>query len=333
VSDDLVHGGALDAMRRAFPDAPEPWVDLSTGINPRPYPLDAITGADWTRLPTIEARRTCAHAMATAFGADVAAILPVPGSEIAIRLLPLVLGAASVAIVSPTYGDHARAWTAAGRTVVAVPTLEAALDTRAGAIVLCNPNNPDGRTVSPDMVCAAADVQAARGGWMVVDEAFAEVASDLSIAARAGMDGLVVLRSFGKFYGLAGLRLAALLGSAGTLDAMAMLLGGWSVSGPALKLGSVAYADEDWRRETLDRLARETAALDAVLAGNGLTVAGGTPLFRFVAVGDAHRRWAVLAAAGIYVRRFADPPDRLRIGLPAGPAALARLAAALESTP
>ncbi len=316
-------------MRATFPAAPEPWIDLSTGINPWPYPVSAIEPEAWSRLPTDEARAGCIGAMAGAFGAEAAAILPVPGSELAIGLLPLVLVAASVAIVSPTYGDHARAWAAAGRSVRAVPTLDAALAARPEAVVLCNPNNPDGRAVPRDAVLAAADIQAARCSWLIVDEAFAEVAPHLSVAAHAGRAGLIVLRSFGKFYGLAGLRLAAVLGPSDILDGLRPLIGQWGVSGPALSLGVTAYADDRWRRETTDRLVGAAGSLDAVLERGGLTIVGGTSLFRFVHAPDAHARWATLAGAGIYVRRFADLPHHLRIGLPADDAGPMRLAAAL----
>ncbi|WP_375429370.1 threonine-phosphate decarboxylase CobD [uncultured Sphingomonas sp.] len=329
MSGDLLHGGALGAMRAAFPAAPEPWIDLSTGINPWPYSVDAIEPEDWSRLPTDKARARCVGAMAGAFGAEAAAILPVPGSELAIRLLPLVLPSATLAIVSPTYGDHARAWAAAGRLVRAVPTLDAALAAGADAIVLCNPNNPDGRVVSPDTVFAAAEAQAARSGWLIVDEAFAEVEPYLSVAAHAGRTGLIVLRSFGKFYGLAGLRLAAVLGPPGILGEMRSLVGQWGVSGPALRLGATAYSDDRWRRTTADRLAHAAGSLDAIVVGGGLTIVGGTSLFRFVHAPDAHARWATLAGAGVYVRRFVDLPHHLRIGLPVDDAGSMRLAAAL----
>ena len=45
------HGGALDVARRLQPDAPEPWIDLSTGVNPHPYPLPELAPDVWTRLP------------------------------------------------------------------------------------------------------------------------------------------------------------------------------------------------------------------------------------------------------------------------------------------
>lgn len=326
---DLVHGGALDAMRRAFPDVSESWIELSTGINPWPYPTDGVAVEDWARLPTASAFEACARAMAGAFGADRTAVLPVAGTELAIRLLPLIVPAETVAIMGPTYDDHRRSWRAAGRTVRPCATLDAAIGD-VQAVVLCNPNNPDGRTVEAETILRAARTMAARGGWLIVDEAYAELRPELSVAAWAGGPGLIVLRSFGKFYGLGGLRLGAVLAPAAVLDPLAALLGGWNVSGPALRLGARAYADEDWRDATLGRLRAAASDLHERLTTTGLEVAGGTLLFTLARADDAAERWRRLAEAGVYARRFAHDPDLLRFGLPATAADADRLSAALN---
>lgn len=329
--DGFVHGGALDLMRARFPRAPQPWIDLSTGINPWPYPVGSPQPETLQRLPSVTATAACREAMAAAFGAPAACVLPVPGSELLIRLLPLLLrprSGARVAVARPSFADHAEVWRAAGYRVVETSDPLAALAT-ADLVVLCNPNNPDGRVWKPARLEAARAALAAKGGWLIVDEAYADVRPELSLAASGGRPGLILLRSFGKFFGLPGLRLGALIAPPDTVETARACLGVWSVSGPALAAGARAYRDAGWQRATRQRLATARARLDAVLNAAGLRVAGGTDLFRFVEVDDAGRVWQRLAERGIFVRGFDWSPNRLRIGLPPDAAAEERLSRAL----
>lgn len=329
--DECSHGGALDLMRTRFPQAPEPWVDLSTGINPWPYPLDSPQPETIQRLPTITAMAACRDAMAETFGAAAECVLPIPGSELLIRLLPTLLRprhGTRVAITRPTFADHAEVWRAAGCRVIETPDpLEVLAAT--DLVVLCNPNNPDGRVWNPDRLEAARATLAAKGGWLIVDEAYADVRPDLSLAASGGRAGLLLLRSFGKFFGLPGLRLGALIAPPDTLETVRRCLGVWSVSGPALAAGIQAYRDRGWQQDTRHRLATARARLDEVLSAAGLRVTGGVDLFRFVAVGAADSVWQQLAGRGIFVRRFDWSQNRLRVGLPPDADAEARLAQAL----
>lgn len=329
MDDLLLHGGALDHMQQAFPEAPRPLVDLSTGINPWSYPVGAMPRHLLRDLPTAALRDACGSAMAAAFGADPRALLVVPGSELAIRLLPSLLpDVRRVAVLAPGYGDHAAAWESAGR---AVTPLSDPLDPPAecDAIVLSNPNNPDGRHWSATELTTLHRRLAGDNRWLIVDEAYAECAPQGSVAHLASAPGLIVLRSFGKFYGLAGLRLGALLGPPDVLASAATLLGCWPVSGPALSVGAAAYADVAWRDAMRTRLATAATALDQILAAGGCVPMGGSPLFRYVAVTDAARVWEGLARAGIYVRRFAWSDRHLRIGIPSEDAEMDRLSRAL----
>jgi cobalamin biosynthesis protein CobC len=329
MKDDLLHGGALDRMQAAYPYAPTPWIDLSTGINPWPYPVGALPPSAWEHLPTAAAMQACRAAMARAIGAPEASLLLAPGSELLIRLLPTVIAPRTVALASPTYGDHARAWRASGADVTetADPLAEAG---KVDALVLCNPNNPTGTVLERSQLGQALTRQVARNGWLIVDEAYADLVPALSLAPLAGAGNLIILRSFGKFYGLAGLRLGALLGPPALLEAMSQRLGVWPVSGPALAIGTQAYSDGLWQAETRDRLAATRRRLDKILLDTGLWLIGGTDLFRLVKTEKAPQLWHRLAEAGIYVRRFDYAPDLLRIGLPADAAAEHRLAAALS---
>ncbi|MCR9079707.1 MAG: threonine-phosphate decarboxylase CobD [Hyphomonadaceae bacterium] len=318
------HGGALDCMQDAFPDAPSPWIDLSTGINPWPYRSAPSDEGIYDRLPTDAAYGECQAALAESILAPRTSICLAPGSELLIRLLPHHLACTRVAILTPTYGDHAEVWRRAGCDVVETPD-PLSLVGEVDAVIICNPNNPDGRLFDCDDLRAARSRLAARGGWLIVDEAFADLQPDLSMAPEGGADGLIVLRSFGKFFGLPGLRLGAMIARDEISARLSEQLGAWPVSSAALETGIGAYRDLDWQARTRQALQQARLLLDQVLISNQIEIEGGTDLFRFVNVDDAQAVWHHLAEAGIYVRRFDALPGKLRIGLPADEIQLARL--------
>jgi len=329
VSEDLRHGGALDRVAVRFPAAPEPWIDLSTGINPWSWPVDRIDPNSLRHLPTHGDMDRCRAAMADAFAAPASALTIVPGTEIAIRLLPQILAAQRVAVLSPSYGDHAETWSAAGTELVSTADPLDHADS-ADIVVLCNPNNPDGRCFDTNVLMDARERLARRGGWLIVDEAYADLDPARSLAPLAGSPGLVVLRSTGKFFGLPGLRLGGVLGPPALAAGMERLLGVWRIAGPALAIGTRAYADMDWQQSMRGRLATARARLDAALEAGGGKVAGGTDLFRYVEVNDAHATWRKLCEHGIYTRRFEWARSHLRVGLPGSREAEARLTSTLS---
>ncbi|NIJ41949.1 cobalamin biosynthetic protein CobC [Parvibaculum indicum] len=325
----LAHGGEMDDLRSAFPDALRPFIDLSTGINPWPYPVEIGDDA-WARLPQRRAEALCREAMAAYLGASPRSLLLTPGTQIAISLLPLLVSRSRIAIASPTYGEHAQAWRAHGHDVTVFNIGDLA-DMEADIIVVTNPNNPDGRPTAPDRLLDLARRQASKNGFLVVDEAFVDVAPELSLAAHGSMEGLVLLRSFGKFFGLAGLRLGGVLAPETLRQRMETAFGPWAVSGPALAVGARAYADTDWVSNMRQRLSAAARQLDTLLAANGVHPVGGTSLFRLVATPGATQLHRHLASCGIHVRRFPYDETWLRFGLPPDDNAMRRLAAALES--
>lgn len=317
------HGGRLDAAMRAWPGAPAPWIDLSTGINPRPYPAPRATRIARSRLPLPSEITALEAAAAAAFGiADPARVAATPGAETALRLLPHLLDVETVRTVRPTYASHADAWSRAGARLVSS-------DAEAAVVVVVNPNNPDGRLVEPDMLQAMADGLAARDGWLVVDESFADTLPGASIAALSH-PRMVVLRSFGKFYGLAGLRLGFVLGPPQLMRQVRARQGDWPVSADALAAGLAAYSDPDWTARTRSRLTEEASRLDAALCRGGFAIVGGTSLFRLAEADDAADRFAALCAKGILTRPFAEQPTWLRFGLP-HPSVRARVGTVLGS--
>ena len=225
------------------------------------------------------------------------------------------------------YQEHPATWAASGADVRIVDRREALLD--ADVAVVVNPNNPDGRTVARvDLLRVAKDL-AMRGGMLIVDEAFADVADPGLSLVPVLPPNAVVLRSFGKMYGLAGLRLGFAVTAPRPAAALRDALGPWPVSGPALAIATRALADADWQVAALARLRADARRLDTLLDGAGLPVRGGTPLFRLVETPRAKTLFETLGRAGILVRAFAERPDWLRFGLPGEAPAWDRLAEAL----
>jgi cobalamin biosynthesis protein CobC len=327
----IPHGGRLAQARRLHPDAPAPFIDLSTGINPVAYPVPAFTAEDLARLPEPEAAEVLQQVAASAYGvSDPAMVVAVPGTQILISLLPRLRKLRRVAVLGPTYAEHAACWAAVGAEVREVADF-AALAQGDGA-VLCNPNNPDGRRIAPDSLVELAGTLAAKGGMLVVDEAFADLEGPgLSVAGALPHPGLVVLRSFGKTYGLAGLRLGFALASAGLAETIRTALGSWAISGPAIAAARAALPDQAWRQQAAVRLRRDAGRLDARLARAGLALVGGTLLFRLYETQDAAQLYARLCRHGILVRPFAAHPRWLRFGLPASEAEWVRLDQVLAS--
>jgi cobalamin biosynthetic protein CobC len=307
------HGGDLAAARRLFPGAPEPWLDLSTGINPVPYPAPPLEASALRRLPSAADLDALRQAASAAYGArSPDEIVPAPGTQILIETLPRLWPRSRVAVVGPTYAEHAAAWARAGHAVATVPDLAEARG--AEVVVVVNPNNPDGRTWTAATLLDAADRLPA-DGLLVVDEAFADLDPVESLGPHL-RPGLVVLRSFGKTYGLAGIRLGFALAEAGAAARIAEALGPWAVSGPALAIGRVALTDTGWRAEAAVVRRRDAERLDRLIERADGRVVGGTALFRSADFPDGPALFRRLGEAGIYVRRFAADPPRLRFGLP-----------------
>lgn len=324
------HGGDPTQLEARFgvPDAG--WLDLSTGINPVAYPLDAIPPEAMTRLPLKTEMLALLSAARQAYGvADHAHIVAAPGTQALIQLIPTLFAPAEVTVMGPTYGEHAPAWTAAGHSVQDVGSICGQAARPAPFAVLVHPNNPDGRTQGIDGLLAFAEELFDRGGTLVVDEAFCDVTPELSTAPHAGCDGLIVLRSFGKFFGLAGVRLGFAIGSDETIAQLRQKLGPWAVSGPAICAGTQALSDRDWADATRARLKSDAKRLDALLEGAGLSVVGGTDLFRLGEGAGAQDLYEKLGRAGILTRPFAYNARWLRFGLPGTEGDWARLHAAL----
>lgn len=327
----LPHGGGLAAARRLFTDAPEPFVDLSTGINPYSYPLPQLPPDLFTRLPDPQALATLASIAAQTYGAPSPShVVPAPGTQILLPLVAALVAPSRAAVVTPTYREHARATVLAGHRVSEMTDLEAAGEAR--LVIVTNPNNPDGRLFEKDALIALAKQLARRGGLLMVDEAFMDVGPrDGSLAGEVGRNAIVVLRSFGKCFGLAGTRLGFALAAPQLAARLAAMLGPWAVSGPALAIGARALADRAWIEQTRQDLLVAADRLKTILANAGLEIAGGTALFQLTRTPAAPELFHHLGRAGILVRGFAEHPTWLRFGLPGTEAAWTRLQIAMAA--
>lgn len=326
--DEIWHGGDLAQARALFPDAPEPWVDLSTGINPHPYPLPTLPLSLWQRLPGAREEAALLHAARKAYRVpERAAIVAAPGTQILIEMLPRFLVRGPVAVLGPTYAEHALAWRKGGHAVAEIESLDAVGD--AATLVVVNPNNPDGRIVPLQRLMALAGQCRARGGLLVVDEAFCDFSSEASLIPDLP-PGAIVLRSFGKTYGLAGLRVGFAVGEPEMVAALRGALGPWAVAGPALAVAASALEDKSWLAAAAASTQAAAKRLDAVLNAHGAVV-GGTSLYRLLETPHADALFAHLGRYGVYVRRFRYDRRWLRFGLPGGEDEWLRLKAALAS--
>ncbi|WP_299912548.1 threonine-phosphate decarboxylase CobD [uncultured Paracoccus sp.] len=316
------HGGDIDRAQARF--GGNDWIDLSTGINRRPWPVGQVPEAVWRALPTESARARLTRVAAAWFGCEAEQVLPMAGASAPIQLLPRVLPKGRAAVIAPSYNEHAASLRAAGWQVDDVPTIEA----MAGAdlAVVVNPNNPDGREWAPEVL---ADL-AARVGHLIVDESFADPRPDLSLAG--GMpENVSILRSFGKFWGLAGLRLGFLLGTPALLASVAREAGPWAVNGPALEIGAAAMGDAAWADAAVVYHSEAALRLDRLAMQRGWQVVGGTHLFRLYETGDAEAAQDALARSQIWTRRFPYSKGWLRMGIPGDHAEWDRVVAAMRS--
>src|SRR5574343_728013 len=310
----LEHGGRLReaAARYAIPLAD--WLDLSTGINPDPWPVPALPASAWHRLP--EADDGLEAAAATYYGN--ANLLPVAGSQAALQWLPALLPRAAVACIAPLYAEHPYAWQRAGHKIRYLQNapLPRALMAATPYVLLCNPNNPTADRHPRDIVLDAAHQLRKRGGWLIVDEAFIDATPELSVTPLAGSDeapNLIVFRSIGKFFGLAGARVGFLFAAPELLGRLSEAMGPWTISGPAREAAKLALQDTAWHAATRPRLLAAGARLHQLLAPLGEVKA--TALFATLTTQHASELHEALARQGILTRRF-DQQAILRFGLP-----------------
>ena len=330
---EILHGGRLDEVVERFGGPRSKWIDLSTGNNPHAYPIREFPKSVWTTLPDRDARDEAESSVRAAYELHPsAAVSLASGTQSHIQILPLLFKPQPVAIVGFSFQEHGNCWKRGGHDVFVTDGLESAEST-ARIVVAVNPNNPNGRILDRKELIGLARRLGAKGGLLVVDESFADVAPNASVADQTGRDGLLVLRSLGKFYGLPGARFGAALGADILIRRMEEMLGPWAVSGPALHLATAALNDNKWHRKTRIKLNEGREKLEEILTSNGLEVVGGTGLFVLSRHPSAGEVWEHLAESKILARSFIGKPEWLRFGLPGSKSAFNRLNKALAKFP
>ncbi|MFJ2992786.1 threonine-phosphate decarboxylase CobD [Pandoraea sp. NPDC087047] len=333
------HGGNLGEAILRYRRAREDWLDLSTGINPNGYPVPMPPASAWRDLP--DAFDGLRDVAARYYDVPVGSVVPCAGSQAVIRALPALLRPGRVAVASLTYSEYAPAFVQAGHTLVPWPGPEADVPD-VDYLVWVNPDNPTTRCVSRETLSRWQGVLARRDGMLIVDEAFADVSPHESMTPQVGEDGLVVLRSVGKFFGLAGIRAGFALCPQGLAERLDARLGSWTVSGPARFAVRAALCDTAWQSAARERLLREGERLLALLRSHGWPALG-TPLFAWTPHARAAQWHEALAAQGVWTRLFDARPvtltgltttlPSLRLGLPSNEAEWQRLQAALATLP
>jgi cobalamin biosynthetic protein CobC len=323
----LPHGGRLRAAAEHYGIPLADWLDLSTGINPHGWPVPAIPSSAWARLP--EDDDGLEQTARTYYGTD--SLLAVAGSQAAIQALPRLRPRCRVGVIAPGYNEHAHAWRRTGHNVTPIPI--DALDSAVAdvdVLVIIHPNNPTGAWFSTETLLHWHAQLAARGGWLVVDEAFIDATPEQSLAPHCPRPGLIVLRSLGKFFGLAGARVGFVIAESVLLKQLQTLLGPWTVTAPSRWTAMQALSDRAWLETMRRQLIRNGERLTELLTQYGLAPSGGCALFQWVRTPRAVVLHEQLARHGILTRLF-DTPASLRFGLPGSDSDWARLTIALAT--
>lgn len=295
------HGGGIDAAIAQYGGARSEWLDLSTGINPNPFPLPPFTSENWGSLPDVKLFKDLEVAARRFWNIPKeAAVLAVPGASSAIARIPnLSTTKGSVRIVTETYNEHASAFRTAGWQVSARGQ---------DASVTVHPNNPTAEFVSAPNI--------PKTPLTIIDESFCDIAPDHSHIEMARNAGTIILKSFGKFWGLAGLRLGFAIGDPTLIHELRETIGPWQVSGPALVTGITALNDFEWAQNTRENLKQDAQRMDALLTRAGAKIVGGSTLFQLYSVDNAQAWQDKLAKGKVLSRVFPYSQNWLRLGLP-----------------
>ncbi len=314
----IQHGGALDQAKLLFPHVKLPWIDLSTGINPYNYPISSIDLSLCKRLPLSSEEDQLRQIAANYYGCKNKSYVAIaPGTQLLISLMPFLLKAKEVYVLCPTYGEYFFSWQQAGVNVTKIYDIDHLIEysQRENAVaILCNPNNPDGRQIISDKLTYIIEKWGKTGNYVILDEAYMDFI-DKGLGYLLPKPGLIILRSFGKIFGLAGLRLGFILSSSEIIQKIRFMLGSWSVHGMAIQIAIKALQDDLWIQRTKSQLQIQQSRLDLLLTKASLHIIGGTLLFRLYSHPKARNIWKSLATQGIWVRQFDYNPAWLRFGL------------------
>jgi len=327
---EIFHGGDLNWAKNHFGSDGPIWIDISTGINPNPYPVPDLPQTTWARLPETAQEEALLKAARNYYVApDTSNIVACPGTQSALQQIPFLRQKSIVSIVSPTYAEHANCWKLAGHEVIEASSL-CDVTTATDVVVVVSPNNPTGTIADKLKLKSLQKDLSAKGGWLIVDEAFMDMTPSQSATHYLPQENTLILKSFGKFFGLAGLRLGFVLGDKSIVSQINSKLGPWAISGIASHIGKIAFEDKNWSQSTREKLKLDSQRLQSLLLQVDLTILGNTDLFTLVSDPAARSLFTHLCNNRILTRPFPERPEHLRFGLPAGEENWQRLSVALS---
>jgi cobalamin biosynthesis protein CobC len=309
----LEHGGELYRASEDYAIPLNEWLDLSTGINPNAWPVpNELPATLWSQLPQqSDGLITAAQAYY-----QCESLIAVAGSQAAIQALPTLREPSRVGIFSPAYAEHAYAWQQAGHEVLSISSETVAnLINQLDVLIIINPNNPTAEQFSAEQLLSWHQQLAKNGGWLIVDEAFIDSKPEHSLANHCPKQSLIVLRSLGKFFGLAGLRVGFVLAEQALLNQLAESLGPWPIANASRYLAQLALQDKTWQRQCRLELSKKGKRLKQLLSKFGLNPSGSCDLFQWLQTNKAQSYHQQLIQQGILTRVF-DSPASLRFGLP-----------------
>jgi len=310
------HGGGLDDAILKYGGNRTNWLDLSTGINPIPYPIPKVPNHFWHSLPDSQAQSALLSAARKFWKVPNGAnIIASSGVSQLIAMLPSLLPVNCVEIIGPTYNEHAAAFQSSGWTVGQTGSVR----------VIVHPNNPDGN----QHVISKQDAK--NTDLMIIDESFCDVTPDETLINLTDQNNVIVLKGLGKFWGLAGLRLGFAVAAPELIKKITDRVGPWAISGPAQFIGQAALTDNSWIIKTRSRLREDSLRLDNLMIEYGNKPLGGTDLFRLYEVKNATKTQNTLAKKFIWTRIFPYSTNWLRLGIPGTEAQWTQLINALEA--
>ncbi|MCY4045712.1 MAG: aminotransferase class I/II-fold pyridoxal phosphate-dependent enzyme [Cellvibrionales bacterium] len=322
------HGGDLYWAAERFGRPVDQWIDLSTGVNPNSYPIPDVKAADYQRLPYLSP-----EFLASIEGYYGQPGIPVSGSQQAIDLLPGMLKKLPVLLPEVGYKGYEKIFRQADFYCQHYPSLDKASAMIAimdaitlnpnQHVVIINPNNPTGLIFTPEELLEFAKLLAP-DAMLIVDEAFMDVTPEGSMLNDRLLLNVLVFRSFGKFFGLAGLRLGVVFTSnTALINRLDSTLDPWRINGLAQAVATKAYSDNTWQSAAREQLATQKTKHQAKLltlvnqTQGRLLVRQGLFSAIIMPASMAQHAWQALALKGILTRQVPVSSEKtiLRIGI------------------
>jgi threonine-phosphate decarboxylase len=317
-----VHGGNIYAASRDLRCQPASMLDFSASINPLGMAPGAVQVVQASlELATHYPDPDCyelKQALGRFHGIDPECVCIGNGSTELIFLLPKTLALRRALIPGPTFSEYAAAMRAVGGEVsmllappeeefrIRLSQVAAALQRSLDCVWLCNPNNPTGQLWTKAQVLELWKKARRVGASLIVDEAFIDYCEADSVVSEAtSRAGLLVLRSFTKFYGMPGLRVGYLVAEPTVIRRIEAMRLPWSVNNLAQVAAIASLNETSYAVRSRQLIIEERPRLAAALAGQGWVPCPSSANFLLVRLPSFLKSAAVAAATrrqGVLIR-------------------------------